>query len=187
MSNRSIFGIVAGAALLFAAGCAHPSPTTANYPARASELDLLDAWVGEWDSTSEIKIPGEDKPVHSRGHESIAWKCNKQFLLEEMSWTEDGAEQSAMAVRTWDPHARLFRSWYYDNHGMVGQSTMTWSPASHTWTVHTENADPQTCLPTVGEMTIRQVDPGRQDWHFIEYDKATHKKRLEMTGVSPRK
>ena len=114
-----------GVCAVLIAGCAGPQGggRIEKTPARPSELDLLDSWVGQWEDTGEARIPGSGKVEVMKGTTSASWKCDKQFLVEEMNYqVGSGKPESAMAVRTWDPHAKLFRSWYFDNHGMVGHS-----------------------------------------------------------------
>lgn len=168
-----------------AVGCAAPT----KYPnVRPPELDHLDAWIGEWESTGEVRPAGSDKVLKSRGHESITWESGKRFVLERMTWETEGApKEEALAVRTWDPHGRVYRSWYFDSQGMVGHSKMTYDEKTKTWTGQTKNNDPETCEPTAGTITIKQPDADTMEWEFVEYDRLMVNKRVEMKGTSRRK
>ena len=183
-------GVAASIAFLVPGGCANPHSTGADArPApRAAELDLLDAWVGEWEGTAEMVAPGQ-RPVTARTHESVAWECDKRFLVERESWdTGDGqAARTSMAVRSWDPHAKVFRSWYFDSDGMVGHSKMTYAAAARVWHVQTKGADAVTCEPVVGEMTIRQPDARTMEWTFTQWNELRTQKKVEMKGRSMRK
>lgn len=176
---------------LFLTGCAAPQSgaQTKGPPPRAPELDALDAWLGEWDVTGQVREVETGRVIESKGHESVRWSCDKQFLVEESTWDGDqpGDKESALAVRTWDPHGKVYRSWYFSSHGTVGHSRMTYDAASKTWRVQTKNVDPETCERVRGEMTIKQTDANTMDWTFDEWNDWKTKKRVEMKGVSRRR
>ncbi|MEK6643399.1 MAG: hypothetical protein AABZ08_05775 [Planctomycetota bacterium] len=158
-------------------------------PPRAPELDALDAWLGEWDVTGQVREIGTGRTMQAKGHESVRWSCDKQFLVEETTWGGDTPEsmETAMTVRTWNPHAKVYRSWYFSSHGTVGHSKMTYDSATKTWRAQTKNVDPETCEPVRGEMVIKLTDPATMDWTYDEWDGLKLKKLVEMKGVSKRR
>jgi hypothetical protein len=152
------------------------------------ELDRLEAWIGEWESTGEVRPAGTGRVLATRGVETLTWECDRRFVLERMRWeTEGGGKEEALAVRTWDPHARRYRSWYFDSNGMVGHSWMTYDAPSRTWRVETEGSDPETCEPTAGRMTIQEADRDTLEWSYTEFDGSMRRKRVEMSGTSRRR
>ncbi len=175
--------------LVIMSGCAGPRSVASaeKTSVRPSELDLLDGWVGQWEDSGEVHMPGSDKAESLKGTSSASWKCDKRFLVEEMNYQiGSGAPESAVAVRTWDPHANLFRSWYFDNHGMVGHSKMTYDAAGRTWHMTLKNNDPETCAPVKGEMRLHVIDDRNTEWTFTERDARTSKQRVEIKGTSRR-
>jgi len=183
--TRILILVLAGIAALVLTGCASAGGQVGERPA---ELDRLDAWIGEWESTGEVLPAGSDKPIKSKGRESLSWECGKRFVLERMNWEVEGSPtEEALAVRTWDAKGRVYRSWYFDNQGMVGHSRMTYDEASQTWTGKTKGHDPTSGEPTAGTITIRQVDPDTLEWRFEEYDRLMLSKRVEMRGTSRRR
>jgi hypothetical protein len=184
------FRLMAVVLIPAAVGCAGPQKAAdgGKPPARPGELDQLDAWVGEWEDTGEVRTAGSDKTEVFKGATSAAWKCDKRFLVEDIRYqVGDGAPESAVAVRTWDPHARLFRTWYFDSHGIIGRSKMTYDAAARTWHGKIKSADPVTCEPVAGEMTLKMADDRTAEWTYTEWDAWKTKKRLEMKGTSRKK
>ena len=82
---RSTFTAIAMLALLAGglAGCQQPKMDLAEMmkpPPRPAELDQLNMFVGTWEGTFEMTMPGVDKPLTGIGTDTYAWDAEKWVL-----------------------------------------------------------------------------------------------------------
>ena len=170
-------------------GCQQPSmEDMMKPPARPAELDQLNAFIGEWDGTAEITMPGSDKTMTGRGHSVARWAADKWAMIEE--YEESGGDEQptkGLAVWTWDPEDKEFRAFWTGSHGGWGHGSIRYDEKTDTWhmTAHSEN--PYNGMKTVGEGTVKFPDANTQEWSYTEWGPWKMKKLFEMKGTSHRK
>lgn len=172
-----------------ATGCSQQKMSMENMkaPERPKELDKLDFFVGTWTGTSEMKMPGSDKPMTGTGTATYSWDLDRRFLVMrgEYDMGQMG-KMSMMSLHTWDPSAKKYFGWGFDSWGMTGTTTMTYDEAAKTWKMWTKGTDCQG-QSTVGEGTIKVIDPGTMEMSFAEWDSWKLHKKMEMKDTSKKK
>jgi hypothetical protein len=153
-----------------------------------AELDHLNMFVGEWESTGTMVMEGQP-PMTSTGKASYKWDADKRFLLGEESWTDsEMGTFHGTGTWTWDSSAGKYRAWWFSGMGMVGEGTSCYCPDTRTWCMKACSRDLVEGNKTVGKGTMRFVDDRTVEWHFTEYMKIkwlplVKIKMFEMNGT----
>jgi hypothetical protein len=164
--------VICGLSLL-AATFADLSPILAQERSREiPELAVLDQWRGYVDSKSETPTP-------RTGSATSVWAVDRRFLRQD--WTIDPSDSeprfSGSTVMTYDPNAKLYRSWTFQSNGEVVESTGPWDAAKRTMT--------WTSKPTSsGDVVLteaRFAADGSEQWKVTVQD-ASGTQIFESTG-----
>lgn len=181
--------VVAG----FWTGCAQPQGgaacTDMKAPARAKEMEMLDKWVGTWTSTTQCKMTGMDKDTNGTAKSTITSACDGRFVMEQMEGDMgEMGKMTGVAMYTWDPAKKHYRTWWFDSFGTSAEGTMCYCPESKTWYMKGESISPMTGKPTIGEGTIKMSDDNTMEFKWTESEKTLFgkKKTMDMTGTSKR-
>lgn len=171
-------------------GCASPKHDMSDMkpPERAAELDKLDAFAGNWEYTMEMKMEGMEKPETYSGTSYATWECDRRLLVERVEG--DMGEMGkfhGLAIYTWDPQDKVFRTFWFDNMGSMHHGTMKYDEATKTWNTKGEGENLNTGERTRGKGWMKCVDDNTVKWGGTEYDSWGWKKKSEMTGTSKRK
>ena len=100
-------------------------------PPRPAELDRLDMFVGSWEGTAEIMMPGADEAMTSTGKNEATWELDKRFLVSKLNL--DMGEHGTMEgleVWTWDNKAKTYRTWWFSSMGDAAQATARYDEES---------------------------------------------------------
>lgn len=157
-------------------------------PARPAELERLGMFVGTWEGTGEMRMPGSDEVLTGKGTSRYAWDADKWLLVErgEYMMGEHGP-MLGMGIWSWDAKARKYRMSWFDNYGGIGSGTATYDEPTRTWRMKSRGYYSTTGHKSVGEGTIRMVDDATMEWTFTEWDSLKLMKFMEMKGTSRRK
>jgi len=157
-------------------------------PPRPAELDQLEMLVGRWEGRAEMKVVGSDEVLTSTGVEEIGWEADSRLLVSRYEYTtaEEG-RMTGLDVWTWDPKAKKYRYWGFDNHGYYGIGTATYDEDTRTWHFKGKSYEPATGEKYVGEGTSKMVDDDTQDWEFSIWDGWKLQKFMEFKGTSRRR
>jgi len=130
-----------------------------------AELKVLEHSIGTWDTVS-IQNPAEWTPEGGRSTATVTreWILNGRFLMDT-SIHSNGDESLALA--TYDPSQREYRSWWFNSKGHRNESRGTWNAAAQTMTYHTDLEEGRTM-----SSTVRFAGPDREVFHFIITDAA---------------
>jgi hypothetical protein len=79
----------------------------------ASDESHLQPFVGVWDETWEIGMPGQP-PETIRSQLTVTWEGNRHALLQQRLLTQGSAAVTWIAITAWDRKADAFRTWAYD-------------------------------------------------------------------------
>jgi hypothetical protein len=158
--------------------------------ARPVELDLLNAWVGKWESTNEVKMP-DGKTMKGTGSSDIAWDLDNRILVERS--TENMGEMGtdhAMIVFAYDSQGKNFDTTYYSSMGMVGKAKMRFDQKSKTWIMQGDPSfNPMMGKKTIFSMTMTMPDNNTMQFTWQEHESfmgAKGKKFMEGTGTAKR-
>lgn len=187
---RTVYALAAATAglLLTAVGGPAQPPQVEVTVVRPAELDLLQPFVGRWQQTGTIRIPGREETVEFRAGTAAGWECDRWFLLERGTF-QIGSTQfgQGLAVWTWDPQSRMFRTWQFESPGKVSVGTARYVPEQRRWTLRTSGWSLVTGQSTVGEGTIEMRNDDETHWTWVEWGDAQKQRKLfEMTGTSRR-
>ena len=170
-------------------GC-HKSGTAAKMqpPVRPAELDRLEAFIGSWQGTAEIRVPGSDKVVTGSGVNSVTWEADRWVLVERSEgMVGDDSRFAGLQVWVWDAKAGKYRTYYFDNAGGISEGTVKYDDTTATWHMKWTNRNTTTGERTVGERTVRMPDDVTWEWDHTEWDGFKLVKSMEMKGVSRKK
>ncbi len=188
---RRMFVVVGPLAILAIAlgGCQKPNfEEMMKQPPRPAELDQLNAFVGTWEGNWEMTMMGSDQPKTSKGTDQFAWDADKWVLTERMEGTMDNNKMVGTGLWTWNPQRKLFQYYSADNYGMIMTGTGRYDAATKTWHMKGQSQDTRHGQRSVGEGTLKLVDPNTMEWHWTEWDSCLHlMKFMEMKGTSHKK
>jgi hypothetical protein len=184
--------IVAGVFALLAAGlvgCQKPNmEEMMKPPMRPVELDQLNAFVGKWEGTWEMKMAGEEKPMTGKGTDVFAWDADKWVLTTHSEGTCGEHKMTGTGLWVYDSHEKDFKYGSADNYGMIMVGSGKYDAKTQTW--HMKGTSHETIhgQQSVGEGTLKFIDANTMEWHWTEWDSCLHlMKFMEMTGTSHRK
>jgi hypothetical protein len=76
---------------------------------------LLERWVGKWDTTMRMIMPGA-APVESRGTAEFSWLMEGRWLQEKMTGDMMGHPMQGFSITGYDNFNKCFVSTWVDNH-----------------------------------------------------------------------
>jgi hypothetical protein len=142
------------------------------------ELKALDQWSGSWDSRSDIG--GAERTGESKGE----WVLGGRYLRQ--SWTiepsEGMPEVRGESLMTYDPRARVYRTWGFDSEGGATSGEGRWDAGSRTMTWTGRDVGGEASITT----TARFPEDGREEWTILVKDKAGAT-LVEMKGTNRRR
>ncbi len=156
-------------------------------PQRPAELDQLAQFVGDWEGSATMTMPGMEGTSESSGVESVAWEADKWAVLSRYTYQTDDGDMLGVSIMYWDPQAKCFRSTMVDNMGNVGEGTSTYDEATKTWRMKGEGRNLFSNQRTKGEGSVKFIDAGTQEWEWTEWDAKKHQELMSFTGSSHRK
>lgn len=156
-------------------------------PARPAELNHLDQFVGTWNGEWTMKVAGADEPVTGSGTNEIRWGVGNRYLVETMTMNMgEGKTGNGMGLWTWDPRAKKFRTWWFDDWGMNGKGTATYCPGCRCFCFKGKSYNMEMGMSTVGEGCMQFVDDNTMEWCWRERIPWTPFEIMQMCGKSTR-
>ena len=190
MMRRSyVYFSLASAAVLVLTGCM-PKMTMEDLkqarPERPPELDALNAFVGTWDYTGEMKMAGLDEVLESSGTSEIKWEGDGWYLVGmssgHMAELGDG---KGVEVWTYDAKAKKYRTTWADNMGGTGYGIAKHDKKTNTWIMKAKSYSP--FGNSTGKGKIEVVDDNTMEWTWKEYALGGLIKTFEMRATSKRR
>ena len=158
-----------------------------NQPPRPAEMDHLAPMVGTWKGEMEMRMAGSDEVMKSTGTSQIEWGLGKRYLVERMTMTmNDGKQMQGMGLWTWDPKAKRFRNWWFDDWSGTGMGTSKYCPQCRTFCFKGKSKNMAMGFSTVGEGCMQMVDDNTLEWCWKERIPWTPFTIFEMSGTSKR-
>lgn len=157
-------------------------------PARPAELDRLDAMVGNWEGTFEMKMAGSDQVMKGKGTSTIGWEAGKWILVERGEYTmgDKGDKMQMLGLWMYDAESKSYSTFWGDNGGGLEHGRATYDEATHTWNVKSSGDSPM-FGKSRSEATVKMVDKNTMEWKGTVWNSWKTKKLSEMTGTSKRK
>ena len=121
----------------------------------------LSHYVGTWDV-----VAGPPDTPFATGENTVEWVLGGQFVGGSGSVrTADGSNDFAIiALRGFDPHAGVYRTWSFFSTGMVSEAEATWDEAEKTMTEVTHYGD------VTQTTTSRFTEDGVEEWTQVNKD-----------------
>lgn len=145
------------------------------FPARPTELDSLDPFVGTWEVTCKAKIPGSTDQMIATGKGKAEWRFENMFLVDEFTYDlGEMGTMTGMNILGWDPRARKYRSWSFSSLGETATGTMTYEEEVRLWHLEVEWRDAVSGEMAYGETRINMIDENTIETQFKQWDNAAH-------------
>jgi len=150
------------------------------------ELDKLAAFAGKWESTGEVKIGWLDEVLKTTSTSTASWECDGALLVErgEFEMQELG-KMSMIAISTYDPKSKKYRSWMFDSFGSCTTGTATYDEPTRTWKMKGKGRG--AWGNTFSRGTVTMLDDDTAEWTFTERYGSIFAKPWEFKGTSRRK
>lgn len=158
------------------------SGTADDLPKPSAELRSLEDMIGAWDEVMTNKpTDWTPKAETATAVTKRTWSLGGKFLRGDGAWQP--AKTEFLHLMSYDPDAKVYRSWYFDASGAMprGSMTGTWDAKSKTltWTGADEAGN-----KTVG--THKIIDKDHTEWTMVVKTR-DGKVVLDFTGKCKRR
>ncbi|MEZ5962952.1 MAG: DUF1579 family protein [Planctomycetota bacterium] len=156
-----LLSLIASFAAFVACGTAAQDPTTPPAKLTPSPLDPLRAFVGIWDVTGGVWLPGQDEAPLT-GTEYFQMVCGDRWLKSMVRCEVAGARYEAVSLTGWDPLAGAYVGFFFDSDdSRAQQSFADYAPKSRTWSSkfvpRPREPDSRSVLVWEGEDVIKET------------------------------
>lgn len=154
-------------------------------PKKPAELEHLNAFVGKWEGTGEVKFAmlDEPTPLKMTGRSESKWSGDGWYVVEESHMTMDGFDpMHSLGTWTYDSGAKKYRSTWVDSMGSTGIGEATRDPKTGEWKWSARSNSAWGESKMTG--TIRFIDKDTMEWNMAEH--MGFSKTAEFKGTSRR-
>jgi len=164
-------------------GCAAPTVDFGKMqrPARATELDAFNVFVGSWNWDAEA---ANADAAHQKwtGTAKWEWTLDQRCLHGQMSSKSGNIEFQTAGVWSWQPVAKKYMWWMFNNWGYPQSGTACYDAAKKHWAM-TYTAVGLDGTTSYGMYEITVADNDTLKWSMTEWADMMHCcKKIEMTG-----
>ena len=154
-------------------------------PERPAELDRLDMFLGEWETTGTIDLAMLDGPSATSGRNRAEWTLDG-YILEDKADLDMGpfGRMKGTTLWTYDPAIDRYRMWWFDTMGETSAVVATFDEARQTWRM--KAAGQKYGRRTSGRGTIRRIDDNTLEWTWDEASASGLIRFAKMRGISRR-
>lgn len=132
-------------------------PSAMKPPERPKQLDMLEAFVGNWTMSGEDKMG--DKTTSMTGKFTCAWECDRNVLVEKMECSMgDMGKMSGMIVYSYDSKEKEFETVFFNNMGFTQEGDLSYDEKNKSWNFSGSGHDPMLNQWAKWNCTIRFVD-----------------------------
>jgi len=154
-------------------------------PPRPAELDLLNDFVGKWESSGEVRFAGLDEVLKTSSSSEIKWEGDGWYLVEHGNFHMDEfGDMEGLATWVYDSGAKVFRNTWVDSMGGFSVGTAKYDEKTRTW--HMKSTNYSSMGKSKGSGTARFVDDDTMEWDYSEHAMGGLIKVMEMTGTGNR-
>lgn len=154
-------------------------------PERPVELDRLNMFLGEWETTGEIKLAVSDEIIHTKGRNKAHWSMDGRMLLDhaELDMGPMGP-MTGMSIWTYDEGSGKFRMWWFDSFGETSEAVAKWNERRRSWMLKATGR--KYGYTTSGHGSVRVIDDNTVEWTWVEQDGMGVITFANMKGISRR-
>lgn len=154
-------------------------------PEKPAELDRLNMFLGEWETTGTIELSVLDEPIATSGRNRAAWTLDG-YVLEDNADLNMGPFGRVKGTTHWtyDSAIGKYRMWWFDTLGETSTVVATFDERSQTWRM--KAAGQKYGRRTSGRGTIRRVDDNTLEWTWDEASASGLIRFAKMRGTSRR-
>ena len=161
------------------------NPADMGKPApRPAELDRLNAFIGSWEGTMEVKDPS-GKITKGTGRSTSTWEAEKRVALERFEGTMGEEHMSGVGLWSYDTKSGNYQMFWTDSYGNQAHGTGTYDEASKVWHMRSTMENPQKGTKMKEEATLKFTDPNTME--YASTMTVGGKVVMEMSGTSKRK
>lgn len=176
---------VSGSLLVLLAGaCSAPKVdfSQIKQPARATELDAYNPFVGSW--TWEAKLlNAEGADADWNGTAVWKWSLDNRCLIGDIHSKSSRAEFMATGIWSWHPTKKRYMWWMFNNWGFPQDGTATYDAASKSWNM-TYTSVGLDGTKSHGRYHMTVVDDNTLSWEMTEWADALHTiEKMTMKGT----
>jgi hypothetical protein len=152
-------------------------------PERPAELDLLNDFVGKWESTGKVSFAGLDEELETSSKSEITWGGDGWYLIEHGQFhMEEFGDMEGLATWTYDVGAKMFRNTWVDSTGGLSVGTAKYNKKTRTWHMKSINYSP--FGKSKGKGKAQFIDDNTMEWDYSEYALGGLVKVMSMTGTA---
>jgi|CXWL01.1.fsa_nt_gi hypothetical protein len=154
-------------------------------PERPVELDRLNMFLGEWETTGTIELAMLDKPFATSGRNQAEWTLDGR-VLEDHSDLSMGpfGRMKGKTLWAWDAALGKYRMWWFDTLGETSEVVATFNERTNTWRMKARGQ--KYGRHTSGRGTIRRIDENTLEWTWNEASASGLIRFAKMRGTSRR-
>jgi len=125
--------------------------------------EILQRRVGTWiTETTSKKAEWTQKEVTTKGEETIRWKLDKS-ILEFEGWANPNNHKS-LGLMVYDQQSQLYRSWFFNNQGVIPRSETSGSWDAESQTLHLRS---DLGNGNMQQLNLVYTNKDRFDWTMI--------------------
>ncbi len=187
-NNRTIWHFVFENVLLFTFGCI-PKMSVEQIrefqPERPAELERLNMFLGEWETTGTIEMAFLEAPIATSGRNKAEWTLDG-YVLEDRADLDMGpfGRVKGKTLWAWDPALGKYRMWWFDTMGETSDVVATFNERTNTWRMKAKGQ--KYGRHTSGSGTIRRIDENTLEWTWNEASASGLIRFAKMRGTSRR-
>ena len=169
-------------------GCAAPKVDFSNIkqPARPSELENYDVFVGSWAWEAEM-LNAEDPDKKWTGTAEWKWTLDKRCLRGTFQSQSQRTKFEAEGIWSWHPTEKRYIWGMFNNWGYPQRGVAKYNAASKCWCMDYTSVGLDGTT-SHGRYCLTVTDNNTLDWKMVEWADALHTvKKVEMTGKYTRK
>ena len=158
-------------------------------PPRPKQLDRLEAFVGRWEGTMEMKMAGSPESMKATGVNKVGWACDGRYLMENMEGQMGDDKFVGIGMWGWDAKNNRYHIWWFESSGDASEGWATYNEADKSW--HHEGSGHSAM---VGKLTYftgstRFPDANTMEWSWKIWDNSWKwgEPIMEMSGTQRRK
>jgi hypothetical protein len=169
-------------------GCAAPKVDFSNIkqPARPSELEAFDVFVGSWTWEAEV-LNAEDPDKKWTGTAEWKWTLDKRCLRGAFQSQSQRTKFEAEGIWSWHPTKKKYIWGMFNNWGYPQRGDATYNATSKSWCMDYKSVGLDGTT-SYGRYNMTVADNNTLDWKMVEWADGLHTaKKVEMTGKYTRK
>ncbi len=139
----------------------------AEMPQRPAELDRLDIFVGEWESTGEVDFGFLDQTLEATSTMTCEWANDDWYLVcHEDAEMEELGKMKGTWVWGHGGRAKKYRTWGFASIGETSMGTARFDESTQTWKIKGKSRSEFGNSTYHG--TMRIMDNDTVEWDFSE-------------------